>query len=97
MQAHLDREAKGDSLGRPMDTLKEIISELGLEQGARQGSEQGSEQGAEHDSEQNTGQGSMAIPKNFGPIFQEFCRREAIYGYGHMQVLGMLHQLQKSL
>ena len=97
VQAHLDREAKGDSLGRPMDTLKEIISELGLEQDTRQGTEQDSEQGARQGSEQNTGQGSMAIPKNFGPIFQEFCRREAIYGYGHLQVLGMLHQLQTSL
>jgi gamma-glutamylcyclotransferase (GGCT)/AIG2-like uncharacterized protein YtfP len=85
VQAHLDREAKGSSLGRPMDTLRKIISELGLEQDAGQGAWQSSEQG------------SKSISKNFGPIFQEFCRREAIYGYGDLQVLRMVEQLQKDL
>ena len=87
VQAHLDREAKGSSLGRPMDTLREIMAEQGLEQGARQGSNQGSELGSE--------QGSKPISNNFGPIFQEFCRREAIYGYGDLQVLRMVEQLQR--
>lgn len=73
VQAHLDREAKGSSLGRPMDTLRKIISELDSEQG------------------------SKSISKNFGPIFQKFCRREAIYGYGDLQVLRMVEQLQKDL
>jgi gamma-glutamylcyclotransferase (GGCT)/AIG2-like uncharacterized protein YtfP len=81
VQAHLDREAKGSSLGRPMDTLRKIISELDLEQDAGQSSDQG----------------SKSISKNFGPIFQEFCRREAIYGYGDLQVLRMVEQLQKDL
>ena len=71
VQAHLDREAKGSSLGRPMDTLREIMVEQGLEQG------------------------SKPISNNFGPIFQEFCCQEAIYGYGDLQVLHMVEQLQR--
>ena len=89
VQAHLDREAKGSSLGRPMDTLKEIISELGEEQVFMRDSKEGIESGSESDSKLSM--------KNFGPIFQEFCGREAIYGYGDLQVLGMVEQLQKSL
>ncbi len=71
VQAHLDREAKGSSLGRPMDTLRGIMTEQGLERG------------------------SKPISYNFGSIFQEFCRREAIYGYGDLQVLRMVEQLKK--
>jgi hypothetical protein len=29
----------------------------------------------------------------FGTVFQEFCRREAIYGYGDLQVLRMVEKL----
>lgn len=31
----------------------------------------------------------------FGPIFQEFCRREAIYGFGDSQVKRMFDQIMK--
>jgi len=31
----------------------------------------------------------------FGTVFQEFCRREAIYGYGDLQVLRMIEKLSK--
>ena len=29
----------------------------------------------------------------FGPIFQEFCKREAIYGFGDLQVKKLLDQV----
>lgn len=32
----------------------------------------------------------------FGAVFQEFCRREAIYGYGDLQVLRMFEELTNS-
>ena len=32
----------------------------------------------------------------FGPVFQEFCRREAIYGYSDLQVLRMFEELSKN-
>ncbi len=88
VKAHLDREAKGSSLGRPMDTLKEIMSELGVETSSEQDFRQNMEPGAES--------GSELSMKHFGPIFQEFCRREAIYGYGDLQVLRMVKQLSKA-
>ena len=72
-----------------MDTLKEIISALGEEQVFMRDSKEGIESGSESDSKLSM--------KNFGPIFQEFCGREAIYGFGDLQVLGMVEQLQKSL
>lgn len=31
--------------------------------------------------------------EKFGPIFQEFCKREAIYGYGDLQVRKLLDQI----
>jgi len=31
--------------------------------------------------------------KEFGPIFKEFCKREAIYGFGDLQVKGVLDRL----
>lgn len=32
---------------------------------------------------------------NFEPVFREFCKREAIYGYGDLQVKNMLKQISK--
>lgn len=32
--------------------------------------------------------------KEFGPIFKEFCKREAIYGFGDLQVKRLLDQFE---
>ena len=88
VHAHLDRETKGSSLGRPMEALKEIMSELGVEPGSVQDFKEGIES--------KTEPGSELSIKHFGSIFQEFCRREAIYGYGDLQVLRMVKQLSRT-
>ncbi len=87
VHAHLDRKAKDSSLERPMDTLREIMFELGVEPESRQDFKEGIES--------KTEPGSELSLKHFGPIFQEFCRREAIYGYGDLQVLRMVKQLTR--
>jgi hypothetical protein len=61
VHAHIDRIPKGNSLGRPKETLREIMSELNTQE--------------------------------FGAIFREFFRREAIYGFGDMQVKRFLIEL----
>ena len=52
--AHIERQPDGDSPGRLIRRLKEIIQELGTDQ--------------------------------FGPVFREFSRSEAVYGLGDLQV-----------
>ena len=54
---------KPDYEGRPIESLKSIISELGT--------------------------------IRFGPVFKEFCQREAIYGYGDLQVKRLYDQILK--
>ncbi len=61
VQAHIARIPKGDSLGRPTETLIQIMKDLDTEE--------------------------------FGTIFQEFCKREPIYGYGDSQVKRLLDNI----
>lgn len=63
VNAHLDRIPTKHSLGKPKETLKQIIKEL------------------------NT--------TDFGKVFQEFCKREAIYGFGDLQVKRMFEEIVK--
>ena len=61
-KAHIDRIPKEGYLGRPTETLKKIMKELGSE--------------------------------DFGPIFQAFCERESIYGFGDSQVKRLLDAIK---
>ncbi len=61
IQAHIDRIPTDKSLGRPIDSLINIMNELQTE--------------------------------SFGPIFQLFCEREAIYGFGDIQVKRMIDSI----
>ena len=63
IKAHKDRLPKNGELGRPANTIKQIIKDL------------------------NT--------TNFGSVFQEFCKREAIYGFGDLQVKRMFDNILK--
>jgi len=62
VQAHIARIPKGDSLGRPTETLIQIMKDLDTE--------------------------------DFGPIFQAFCERESIYGFGDSQVKRLLRAIK---
>lgn len=63
-KANLDRFPTDKSLGRPEQTLLNIIEEKGSEE--------------------------------FGPVFQEFHKRESIYGFGDLQVKKLFDQLKTS-
>ncbi len=63
ISAHIDRQATGNSLGRPKETLQAIID--------------------------------LFETEDFGKIFQEFSRREPIYGYGDLQVRRLLKELKR--
>ena len=54
INAHIERIPEDGYLGRPKESLKEIMKELQTDK--------------------------------FGPVFQEFCKRESIYGFGDLQV-----------
>ncbi len=62
--AYIDSLPKEGHLGKPKETLKQLMEEL--------------------DSQE------------FGPLFQEFCKRECIYGFGDVQVKRMYDELLKS-
>lgn len=64
VQAHLQRIPGNGSEGRPIETLRKIIKELGDEP--------------------------------FGPVFRKFSKREAIYGFGDLQVKRMYDQILDS-
>ena len=61
IKAHLERERTDEALGRPQQTIVEIIEELQTDK--------------------------------FGLVFQEFCRRESIYGFGDLQVKRMFDEV----
>lgn len=61
IQAHIERIPSNNSLGRPIQSLIQIMKEL----------------------EANS----------FGPVFQLFCQRESIYGFGDLQVKRMYDKI----
>ncbi len=63
VNAYVESKPKASYLGRPKETLKQLLQE---------------------------GWGS-----DFGKLFEEFSKRESIYGYGDMQVKRMLLELNK--
>ncbi len=62
-KAYIESIPQNDYLGRPTESLIEIINELETTE--------------------------------FGPVFKEFCKREAIYVYGDLQVKRLLEQILK--
>ena len=63
-QAHLDRQGTPDSPGRPIQTLREIMSENPL--------------------------------ATFGEVFRLFSEKEAIYGFGDLQVQRLLQSMDRN-
>jgi len=64
VEAHIARYSGENSIGRPAETLLEIMNDLNTEE--------------------------------FMPIFNEFSRRESIYGFGDSQVKKLLDELKKT-
>ena len=64
VEAHLERTPRDGSLGRPSQSLIQIMEELKTDQ--------------------------------FGLIFQEFCKRESIYGFGDLQVKRLLNEIKNN-
>ena len=62
--AHQERIPKNGNLGRPKQTLIQIIKDIKTDE--------------------------------FGKVFEEFCKREGIYGFGDLQVKRMLNQIKKT-
>lgn len=63
IEAHIERIPTKDSIGRPKQSLKQIMRDLDTDE--------------------------------FGKVFQEFCKRESIYGYGDLQVKRLFDELIK--
>ena len=71
VEAHIDRIPREGDPGRPVRTLLEIVREM------REVLEM---------QETRAAQKSRTKQVNFGAVFREFQRREAIYGFGDLQV-----------
>lgn len=64
VKAHIDRLPTENSLGRPVETLIEIMNELKTD--------------------------------SFGPVFNEFNKRESIYGFGDLQVKRLFDEIKSN-
>ena len=64
VNAQIDRLSKGKYEGRPKESLRKIVNDLGTVE--------------------------------FAPVFQEFCKKEAIYGFSDFQVRYLLDEILKS-
>jgi hypothetical protein len=74
VEAHIDRIPREGDPGRPVRTLLEIVREMREMQETREMQEM------------RAAQKSQTRQVNFGAVFREFQRREAIYGFGDLQV-----------
>ena len=83
VEAHIDRIPREGDPGRPVRTLLEIVREIRevLEMREIQESREVQEM-----QETRAAQKSRTKQVNFGAVFREFQRREAIYGFGDLQV-----------
>jgi len=77
VEAHIDRIPQEGDPGRPVRTLLEIVREM------REVLEMREMQEVQ---EMRAAQKSQTRQVNFGAVFREFQRREAIYGFGDLQV-----------
>ncbi len=64
VQAHIERIPKGNLQGRPIESLKQIMKELGTVE--------------------------------FALVFQEFSKRESIYGFGDLQVKKLYNKINNN-
>ncbi|WP_291727436.1 DUF1835 domain-containing protein, partial [Bernardetia sp.] len=64
VEAHIERQPSHNKLGRPKESIIQIMKELDT--------------------------------KEFAPIFREFTKREAIYGFGDLQVKRMFEEIINS-
>ena len=86
VEAHIDRIPREGDPGRPVRTLLEIVREMREMHETREVQEMQETREVQEMQETRAAQKSRTKQVNFGAVFREFQRREAIYGFGDLQV-----------